>query len=267
MLPPTMHSYLSVLLALPAATLAVTLDCEKIRIDKQDFNLAAIGGPKTVHLQEYDPPSIANTTFTIDICDKLQRDEKVDKAKQCPFGTQVCGVEEIYDTTDGSHHTFKVQPIAGEFTTTHGRPLDPKWTRLKGSASNEDTEREGLRLVLNGGKYPETKAGKPHKAIIEFLCDRNVTGNEGFEDAKERRLVSRAEGEDEDSGDEDITLPDLDKGKSIEFVSFKTEGEDQTKVLRLKWRTKYACEGAEAAPPPPHKKSSSWGFFTWSLIM
>lgn len=267
MLPPTLSSYLTVLLALPAATIAATLDCEKIRIDKQDFNLAAIGGPKTVHWQEYDPPSIANTTFTIDICNKLKRNEEVDKLKQCPMGTQVCGVEEIYDTTDGTHHTFKVQPIAGEFTATHGRALDPKWTRLKGSASNEDAEREGLRLELNGGKYPETKAGKPHKAIVEFLCDKNLTGNEGFEDVKEKRMFSRAEGGEEESGDDEITLPDLDKGKSIEFVSFKTEGEDQTKVLRLKWKTKYACEGAEAAPPPPPKKSSSWGFFTWFLIM
>ena len=58
----------------------------------------------------------------------------------------------------------------------------------------------------------------------------------------------------------------LDKGKSIKFVSFKNEGEDQTKVLRLNWKTKYACEGAKAAPPPP-KKTSSWGFFTWFLIM
>jgi hypothetical protein len=133
-------------------------------------------------------------------------------------------------------------------------------------SSEGKREQRGCRegRLAPGTERWKTKAGKPHKAIIEFLCDRNVTGNEGFEDAKEKRLVSRAEGED---GDEDITLPDLDKGKSIEFVSFKTEGEDQTKVLRLKWRTKYACEGAEAAPPPPHKKSSSWGFFTWSLIM
>ena len=270
MLPPTISSYFAVLLTLPAATLAATLDCEKIRIDKQDFNLKGIGGPKTVHFQEYDPPSISNTTFTIDICDGLQRDDAIDKSKQCPFGTQVCGVEEAYHLTDRTHFTVKVQPIAGEFTATHGRgrALDPQWTRLKGSASNEDTEKEGLRLELHGGKYPETKDGKAHKAIIEFICDPELTGNEGFEDPKEKRLVSRAEGgEGEgDSGEDEITLPDLDKGKSIKFVSFKNEGEDQTKVLRLNWKTKYACEGTQAAPPPP-KKTSSWGFFTWFLIM
>jgi hypothetical protein len=173
MLPPTISSYFAVLLALPAASLAATLDCEKIRIDKQDFNLRGIGGPKTIHFQEYDPPSISNTTFTIDICNNLKRDDAIDKSKQCPMGTQVCGVEEAYHLTDGTHFTVKVQPIAGEFTATHGRgrALDPQWTRLKGSASNEDTEREGLRLELHGGKYPETKDGKPHKAIIEFLCD------------------------------------------------------------------------------------------------
>ena len=77
MLPPTISSYFAVLLALPAATFAATLDCEKIRIDKQDFNLKGIGGPKTVHFQEYDPPSISNTTFTIDICNNLKRDDAI----------------------------------------------------------------------------------------------------------------------------------------------------------------------------------------------
>lgn len=266
MLSHAVSSYLALLLALPAATYAATLDCENIRVDKQSFNLAGIGGPKTVHLQEYDPPSISNTTFTIDICDKLKRDEAIDKSEQCPMGTQVCGVEELYHLANGNHFTSKVVPIAGEFKLSHGRPLEPKWTRLKGSASNEDTEREGLRLELNGGKYPETKEGKPHKAIVEFLCDAELTGNEGFEDAKEKRFVSRAEGEEGDSGDDEVTFPDLDKGKSIQFVSFKDEGEDPTKVLRLSWKTKYACEGAEAAPQPP-KKGNSWGFFTWFLIM
>ena len=126
-----------------------------------------------------------------------------------------------------------------------------------------------MRLELHGGKYPETKEGKPHKAIVEFICDPELTGNEGFGDAKEKRLVSMAEGEGEgdgDKGEDEITLPDLDKGKSIQFVSFKAEGEEQTMVLRLNWKTKYACEGAEKAPPAP-KKHNSWGFFTWFLIM
>ncbi|KAM0714009.1 hypothetical protein Q7P37_010973 [Cladosporium fusiforme] len=269
LLSAAMPSYLALLLALPAAITASNLDCEHIRVDKQDFNLSPLGGPKTVHLQEYDPPSIANTTFTIDICKKLTRDPEIPNEKQCPSGTQVCGVEEVYGR-DGTHITTKVQPIAGEFIVSHGRALDPRWTRLKGSASNEDAEREGLRLELNGGKYPENKEGVPHKAIVEFLCDAELTGNEGFGDAKEKRVVRRAEGEGEKEGegepDDEITLPDLDKGKSMEFLSFKPEGEEKTKVLRLRWKTKYACENAEAPPAAP-KKSNSWGFFTWFLII
>jgi len=265
---PAMSSYLAILLALPVTITAATLDCAKIRIDKQDFDLSAIGGPKTVHYQEYDPPTIANTTFTIDICENIKRDPDIDNSKQCPMGTQVCGIEETYFLDDKTHRTAKVRPIAGEFTATHGstRALEPEWTRLKGSASNEDAEREGLRLELHGGKYPETKEGKPHKAIVEFLCDAELTGNEGFDDAKEKRLVSMAEGEGDDKGEDEITLPDLDKGKSIQFVSFKPEGEKETMVLRLSWKTKYACEGAEKAPPAP-KKHNSWGFFTWFLII
>lgn len=172
----------------------------------------------------------------------------------------------MYNLAEGKKDVFKVVPIAGEFTTSHGRGLDPHYTRLKGGESHEDTEREGVRIEMNGGKYPETKEGKPQKAIVEFLCDRELTGLEGFDDANEKD-VKRAEENGDEDGDDNVELPDLDKGKSLQFVSYKSEGDSETGVLRLRWKTKYACEGEAAKTPKQRKKSAGWGFFTWFLIM
>lgn len=268
MRPPTLD-HLILLLALPSAITAVTFDCKDILVDKAHFNLSPLGGPKSVHQQVYGPPSISNTTYTLDLCGRLPKDKKLPSAEQCPTGTQVCSVEEDYNLADGKDEVVHVKPIAGEFSTSHGRGLDPKVTRLKGGAAHEDAEREGVRIELNGGKYPESKEGVRQKAIIEMVCDKELTGLEGFEEDEKREVEMMAE--EGDKEDDDVELPDLDKGKSLQFVSYKEEGDEDSKigVLRLRWKSKYACEGASDAPPPPSKgsKSGGWGFFTWFLIM
>nr|OQO26759.1 hypothetical protein B0A51_05643 [Rachicladosporium sp. CCFEE 5018] len=257
-------SYLPLLLVLPTAISALTLDCKNIRIDKQSFNLNPLAGPKTVHFQSYEPPSIANTTYTIDICTRLPTVKDVPNARQCPGGTRVCGVKSIYSIGgDGKGLVEQVVPIAGEYAASNGRGLEPKVERLKDASSHEDAKREGLRVELNGGKYPDNKSGKAQKAIIEFICDRDVDGTEGFGEEKTER------DDDDDRDDDGSRLPDLDKGKSLQFVSYKSEGDDQTGVLRLSWKTRYACEGeADKAPvKAPGSKSSGWGVFTWFLII
>ncbi|KAK0285194.1 type II membrane protein [Friedmanniomyces endolithicus] len=258
------------LLLLPACVAAVTLDCKHIRIDKKDFDLSALGGPKTIHEQRWLPPSISNTTFTIDLCSPLKKLKGVDSKEQCPSGTRVCGVEERYNPIDGVKEVIEVRPIAGEFSTSHGRAMDPEVTRLKESSN---TDLEGLRIELRGGKFPETRSGDLQKAIVELLCDRELTGNEGFEEdekvveaASYGRMGRRADG---DNDDEEPELPDLDKGKSLRFVSYKSE-KDDVGVLRLTWKTKYACESAEKEPakePTEGNKTAGWGFFTWFIIV
>lgn len=261
---------LSLLLLSASTASAVTLDCENIIVDKQRFDLSPLGGPKTVHYLERMPPSVSNTTYTLDICDKLPRTKGVPKSEECPTGTQVCGIETDYNPAEDKEIIRAVKPIAGEFSTSHGRPMDPVFERLKGGKSHGDSEREGLRVILNGGRYPfDDRNGQSQEAIIEFVCDRDVTGNEGFED-KERRRVKRDDDDDDDNEDGEGKLPDLDKGQSLQFVSYKTEGEDddESGTLRLSWKTKYACEGAADEPKEPKKGSKgSWGFFTWFLIM
>lgn len=261
---------LSALLLLPAAISAVTLDCKHIRVDKQDFNFEALGGPKDVHNQIRHPLFISNTTYTIDICDKLKRDSDIETKYQCPQGTQVCGITREYRPEDKGKkeepRPQEVTPIAGEFTATEGRKLEPKFTRLKDSSSNDDAKKEGLRIELHGGMSEDKKK---QKAIIEMICDKDMEGTEGFANGQKMMgfdayamMQKREEGDGKDREDEE-PLPDLDKDKALKFVSYKTE-KDDVGVLRLEWKTKYACEGAEA-PSTPSK--GSWGFFTWFLIV
>lgn len=273
---PSLRSTLPYIL-LPATISAAILDCENILIDKQPFNLKKLGGPKTVHDVRWESPSIQNTTFTIDICAPLKRDKDAKKGEDCPQGTRVCAREwDSKPDSDAPPYLKEVVTIAGEFAGTHGRSraLDPKYTRLKDSAGNSQ-EKEGVVIELHGGKYPDTRDGTPQKAVVEFLCDKEWTGTEGFEDEGKMMggfgaMEKRKDGDDEDDAPE---LPDLDEGKALQFVRYEMDTDNAIKVLRLRWKTKFACEGASDEPDKggsgkgDGEKSKGWGFFTWLIIV
>lgn len=180
----------------------------------------------------------------------------------------------------------EVIPIAGELKEKGGGDMDAKFVRLATDGSHADSEKEGLRLTMNGGWTTVDGKKRPQKAIIEFLCDATRTGNENLfdpEDKYEKRMVAREEDEkdkegddkkdgegdgkkdDEKDGKKDGDEEDDSKSSSLKFLRYDTSGENED-VLRLQWRTKYACEHVEEADPvDPAKKS--WGFFTWFIIM
>jgi len=250
---------LSALWLLPACIQAVTLDCAQIIDDDVKFNLEKLGGPKTVHKLEYQatPPTTLNTTFTLDICKPLV-DKDAKKGEKCDTGSRVCAKRWFYREGQDPY-LDSVTPIAGEFTGSHGsnRALDPKITRLKGHASNSDNK-EGVLVELNGGENS--------KAIVEFLCNKEVTGNEGFDsksviDSSRYGAMQRRA---DDGDDKSPNLPDLDKGKNLNLLSYKDE--DGTDVLRLRWETKYACESAKDSGSSDDK-TRGWGFFTWFIII
>lgn len=264
-------STLTTFLLLPAAIFA-SYDCNHIRVDQKSFNLEKLGGPKDVHFAHHTSPTITNTTFTIDICKALTYPSDTKKTEKCPGGTRVCGIEREYDGESKEGRIHQIIPIAGEYHLSEGRKLDPQFTRIKGGKSNSDSEKEGLIAEFHGGMHDGTK----QKAIIEFQCDKEMEGTEGFDDKTSSvdasdfnsygRMGRRAaEDGDEDGGEDDSPLPDLDEGKALQYVSYKKE--DDIGVLRLNWKTKYACEGAADNAPTSDKKTAGWGFFTWFLII
>ncbi|KAL9071718.1 MAG: hypothetical protein Q9157_005357 [Trypethelium eluteriae] len=214
---------------------------------------------------------------------------------QCPGNTRVCGIEYDYNSVTGTESIAEVIPIAGEFALNHGLALDPKYKRLKTSESHADADREGVRITLHGGRYPNERKGVKQKLILEMLCDRNRTGLEGdLGDGRvpphdnSRTLTARSYseddddegkdpedgGDDEDDGDGDDE-EDQDKDRSLRYVSYGNEGDGKNEmgVLRLEWRTKWACEGMAdqnddgTDDDDNEDKNKHWGFFTWFIIV
>jgi hypothetical protein len=182
----------------------------------------------------------------------------------------VCGIESSYNPVDDSKITVEgVIPIAGNYETSIGKGLEPKFERLK----SKDTQTEGLLMEIHGGQY----AKKNQKAVIKFECDLDRTGNEGFEAAEGSMVSEGVAGLLDQKGANATNFgafvkddPEDDKqddGKSLIFVSYGAIDE-KTDVLRLNWRTKYACEDFEDDDDDDSsRKSSHWGFFTWFIIM
>lgn len=232
----------------------VGFDCAYVVDDGVKWDLSPLRGPKSVHSIFPEPPTIRNFTFTLDICAPLKRLSSVPKTEQCEMGTWICGVEYMDKENETDWEVVRVVPVAGSYAATSGRHLETKPTRLKDSDSNTDSGTEGVRLEFSGDS-------KDQKAIIEFICDSEKTGDEGFEDTE-----GMEDGEVEKREEEDEELPNpQDDGKSLKFLSYKEEqvkGSKFAEVLRLEWRTKYACEDVRDVPT-----KSGWGFFTWFIIV
>ena len=185
----------------------------------------------------------------------------------------VCAIRNATNVEEHKSIIDAAIPIAGELSL-HGKGgnLDPKWTRLKTSASHADSKKEGLRLELHGGRHDN----EDHAAIIEFLCPatsdsirngrRTMLVRDDGDKESEDGSNDDDEDDDNDEEDEDHSGEEVDDGKDgkIKYVDWGIEG--GAKVLRLQWTTKYACESAVNNPSTP-SGSKHWGFFTWLIIM
>lgn len=161
--------------------------------------------------------------------------------------------------TDGSDVFDEAVPIAGELKERGGGDMNAKWELLKTSSSHADSEKEGLRVEMNGG-FRKLESGKrKQKAIIEFICDKTRTGLEHLYDPEDKyeQTVKR----EENDGAADSEDPN---SSSLKFVRYD-EGEGDADVLRLSWQTKYACEGSKDEQDA--ENGSHWGFFTWFILM
>ncbi|ODH46701.1 hypothetical protein GX48_07206 [Paracoccidioides brasiliensis] len=237
-------SALPFLLFIPVLSSAITLDCDRIVVNRMSWDLSPLAGPHSVFNTVEHPPTTINTTYTIDLCKPL-------KDTECPSGTRVCGVQR----SSGENKILGAIPIAGNYVQSSGRTLDPKITRLKMT----DSQQDGLRIELHGGSYPFNGKEYKQKAVIEMICDHESTGLEN--DWAGRGIMMADEKESE------VTKPDDkdDKVDDKQSLSFKSYAQvDEMFVLRLDWRTRYVCEDFQHGD---RGKSNHWGFFTWLVII
>ncbi|QUC21876.1 uncharacterized protein UV8b_06117 [Ustilaginoidea virens] len=283
--PPSASAVLLPLLVAPLPGLAM-LHCENVLVDGYKFNLEKLKGPHSVVTSKYDSATHTyhNTTYTLDICGTLKKSGKAKPTEECPNGSRVCAISRfIQDDVD---RVETVTAIAGALENVGGSPFKYEATRLNGSDSNSDAQKNGLRLVLKGGKHPldgPVKERREQKAIVELLCGDNE-GTEGEWDGSEdkyskrgRRDDGKHEGGSDDDG-KDKSFPEHQLKKKDAALIWESYGpEKDGDVLRLTWRTKYACEkkrdgedgGDGGGDGGGHggDASAHWGFFTWLVIV
>ncbi|KAF2261778.1 hypothetical protein CC78DRAFT_429013, partial [Lojkania enalia] len=264
----------SVLLTFPI--LSAGYGCGEIVAQKQRFNLEALKGPHLLYWENDDISSgrIENYTFHIDICNTLKR-----KNGGCHGGARICAERVDLDLDSGTNTTHHID-VAGTFKSNNGGDLDAQFSLLSDSKSHSDADREGLRAELHGGRYPFVgKNRMDQMAIIEFVCDRERSGLEGDTEDKGDSTVDDDKDKKDDEVEHGDDNEDNDKGKlvkrqagkcedsdaSLRFCGFdeeKVNKDKKARVLRLEWRTQYACQGVQ-----DDTQDSHWGFFTWFIII
>ncbi len=73
---------------LPGASAAVGFRCAQVVAGGVRWDLSPLAGP---HNASYDFPEVPKTarwTFTLDLCDALKDDSKVDEKHRCPTNTR-----------------------------------------------------------------------------------------------------------------------------------------------------------------------------------
>ncbi|GFF23251.1 autophagy-related protein 27 [Aspergillus udagawae] len=245
-------------------------DCHDIIAEGNKYDLNGLRGVHTIYHVDKTEDYIVNTTYVLNICKTLGK-ASIRGDLKCGTSKNICGFQYQY-VPDGSEEISHAFPIAGLDPLGHGSK-DSEVTRLKGDGQ------EGLLVKLAGGEYVDKdKKKKDARAVIEFQCDPDRSGLEGLasaanesseeeEEETRRRLVVRAdEGDKDKDKDKEKTDPNdgSDPSRSLQFESFGP-ADDKSYVLKLKWRTRYACDNY--VRDRKGDGSSHWGFFTWLIII
>ncbi|KAJ5259314.1 hypothetical protein N7478_012295 [Penicillium angulare] len=235
--------------------------CDQIKAADHTFDLSGLKGAHEVSYTSENQTDnyVVSTTYVMNICDVLHSAANRDGEK-CGTDKNICGFPKTHAKDDHGNETF-AYPVADLVGEGEKAPLA---TPLK----EIDEKKEGLRLKMFGGEYRAHVEGetKPAAAIIDFQCDPDRSGLEGIVstedilekgDAKEKDNANAKRAEDKSESEKD---------PSLKIVSFGPD-KDNTYILKLDWKTRYACydyKGGNAGNTDPSKH---WGFFTWMIII
>lgn len=82
-------SLLSTSLFLSQLATAVSLQCDNVQLDKKKFDLSKLSGRHSVWVHDASrPPAEYNTTWTINLCQPLEKLDGIPSRNQCPAGTR-----------------------------------------------------------------------------------------------------------------------------------------------------------------------------------
>ncbi|KAI9653579.1 MAG: hypothetical protein M1831_005961 [Alyxoria varia] len=255
-------------LSLPSFSFAYMIDCKLIRAGHESFDLTPIAGPHWVLKQDDSgiPDKMMSTNFTFNLCGPLSihQDKKDKKKAGCKQNSWACAFKGVGDPESKEYEPTEEWSLAGNFVHGSGRPMDPSETPIEEKDDSEHVE--GLQISMKGGVYQ----GTAQKMITRLYCDKDAP-DEGSETLKERRADDK-DGKDDDGGDDDTGGSLKSSDPKLKFKSYKSEkGTEKDsaasyQILRLDWTTKYACKDAREKGKASDG-NSSWGFFTWFIII
>ncbi|TQB68685.1 hypothetical protein MPDQ_002918 [Monascus purpureus] len=254
---------------LPALVSAYGFDCNHIVKDGIEYNLGHLGGVHSLYHVDETEEFVVNTTYVLNICTIL-KSAAIRGDLNCGTSKNICGFE-YRKKVDGSQTTGVSFPIAGLDHLGHGDKVT-NITRLK--EIYED--KEGLLVKMVGGEYIDFKDGKKKSAsaVIEFECDPDRSGLEGIKDIPEESNENEYEEEEGERifewtiQNEPHLAEDDETGNITRSLQFKSFGpsDDGSYVLRLDWRTRYACDNY-LKDRKDNQSSGHWGFLTWLIMI
>ncbi|KAK4167322.1 autophagy-related protein 27 [Cladorrhinum sp. PSN259] len=256
-------------LFLSTASAATPFSCDSVKVGDRTFDFKPLAGPHTVVTHEYVPPTYHNTTYTVDLCAPLKRKDKVTKEEACPDGTRVCAIKHRWDPKSSTAAVDQVIPII--VSPSDDKTFEWKAELLKADADKKLTE--GLSLTFTS---PIKYQNREQKTTIEFRCDKELKGDEGEWDSSGLdKYVSKRAADEETGATPEEQFTKKDGKTALVWEGYKHEGEVDT--LTLKWGTGVVCpkeekggdkpkDGDKDKPKEP-EESTSWGFFTWLVIL
>ncbi|KAJ5648980.1 uncharacterized protein N7484_002703 [Penicillium longicatenatum] len=235
---------------LPSLVSGYIFDCADVKTKEHTYDLSGLRGThEIVHTTGNETQGImTNTTYVLNICNNLKGAANRPEGK-CGTTKNICGFTKTSTEDGGGAHW--AYSLAGLDHLGEGGK-DVEATQLK----EIDEAQEGVRIKMAGGEYREEADAKkkPAAAVIDFQCDPDRSGLEGLavteDEAAEKR---RRDGE-------------VAKDPSLTFKSFGPN-DDNTYILKLDWRTRYACDNYEGGNSGSGNGSKHWGFFTWFIII
>ncbi|KAJ5925918.1 hypothetical protein N7454_007428 [Penicillium verhagenii] len=233
---------------LPSLVSGYIFDCADVKTKEHTYDLSGLRGTHEITHSSGNGTDglVTNTTYVLNICNNLKGAANRPEGK-CGTTKNICGF--VTTTTEdggGSHWAYS---LAGLDHLGEG-VKDPEVTRL-----NEiDEELEGVRIKMAGGEYKDKADAKKKTAaaVIDFQCDPSRSGLEGLANTED-------EGAEKRRRDGEVV-----QEPSLQFKSM-APNDDDTYILRLNWRTRYACDNYEGGNSGDSSKH--WGFFTWLIII
>ena len=244
------HTMLPLLIALFGSAEAI-FNC-KLQVEDVQYDLSELAGFRVVEISQNTPPSITNTSWYFDACERLDL-SKIPGTDKCPEGTQICGIQTVTVDSSGDSQTTIVSEIIPVSGDIDGNQSGARVSKIQGN--------DGVSVHYTGGQWGDEDS---IEAAFDFLCAKDVKSPEiafrGW-DGRTLKMELRSaaacplndNGNNKDGNKGDGNKDDGNKGDgSNDSDGNKGDGNNDSD----------GNKGGEE-----DENGDTWGWFTWLFIL